>query len=362
MSQLNAFFAESLPAYYYYSNDHYQIEFNKIFKKEWIYILHESQLPEIGSYETFEIGNIPILITRDSTNEIKAFYNVCIHRGHILTEGRGRKNTFVCPYHNWTYSNDGLLSKAPKIDTNKIPACRKSLTAIEVYNKEGFIFIRIEKSSNNFEDRYGVFFEELKNTAPFLKNLKFTRRFTAEVNGNWKIMVENYLECYHCTPTHKALSELMQIKNFKIKQYDYFLSTTAPAGLSINSAYNYTTKNNNQKNFNGWGLWPNLTFNIFPGQDNLLIFYMIPISSEKTIGYCDYFFINGEINEEAESLMKWESEILEKEDDNLIISTHKGIKSGAIKSAIFLTDENNHSITESPLYHFNKLIKKSLDN
>lgn len=117
-----------------------------------------------------------------------------------------------------------------------------------------------------------------------------------------------------------------------------------------------------QTEFSGWGLWPNLTFNIFPGQQNLLVFHMLPISAERSVGYCDYFFIDGKVDEEAQALMDWEGNILEKEDNELIVSVHKGMKSGALANGVFIIDHLNHSVTEAPLAHFNMLVARAMSD
>lgn len=353
-------FLPALPAQAYSCPDRFRLEFDRIFRREWLYVLHESQLPETGSYETFDIAHVPVLIVRGADNVIRAFYNVCVHRGHVLAEGRGKATHFTCRYHAWTYQPDGALRGAPGVKVSDLPACSKALRPIETRVQDGFVFVRLEQGEDNFDTRFGGFFAELKAKLPALGTLKFARRFVAEVDGNWKIMVENYLECYHCTPTHPALAELMCIPEFRVAQSDYFVTTSAPAGSHANAAFAYTPHEGMQTEFSGWGLWPNTTFNVFPGQQNLLVFHMLPISAEKSVGYCDYFFVGGKVDEEAQALMDWEGNVLEKEDNELIVSAHRGLKSGALASAIFVVDPIRHSNTEGPLAHFNMLVERAM--
>ena len=116
-----------------------------------------------------------------------------------------------------------------------------------------------------------------------------------------------------------------------------------------------------QKQFTGWGLWPNASFNIFPGQDNILIFHMVPSSAEETYGYCDFFFLDGEVDDEAAALMQWEVDILESEDNDLIMSAHQGMKSGALEHGTFILDTANHMISEEPLAHFNYMVEQTVN-
>jgi choline monooxygenase len=138
------------------------------------------------------------------------------------------------------------------------------------------------------------------------------------------------------------------------------LSTQAPAGRPDNIAYQYELREDSQKNFSGWWLWPNVTFNIFPGQQNLLVFHMLPITAEKSVGYCDYFFIDGNVNEEAQALMDWEGNILEKEDNDLIVAAHRGMKSLVMQQGIFVIHPDRHDISEAPLAHFNTLVSQAV--
>lgn len=354
-------FVPTLPAKTYFCEERYQEEFGKIFRNEWIYALHESQIPEAGSYETFEIGPVPLLIVRGQDGVVRTFYNVCVHRGHILASGSGTAKQFVCPYHAWTYQTDGTLRGAPGARVSAMPTCTRSLRQVETHMRDGFIFVRLEQGEDDFDEKFGGFFEELNRTLPNLSRMRFARRYKAPVQCNWKIMVENYLECYHCSVTHPALAELIDLENFKIFQNEYFLTTSAPAGSADNAAFRYTERDAMQTRFTGWGLWPNSSFNIFPGQDNILIFHMVPSAAEETYGYCDFFFLDGKVDEEAEALMAWEVDILETEDNDLIMSAHKGMKSGALDHGTFILDTANHTISEEPLAHFNYMVERALN-
>jgi choline monooxygenase len=356
-------FIPSLDARSYHCVEHFRAEMSAVFHKNWIYTLHESQLPEIGSYETFEIAGKPLLIVRSADNVIRTFYNVCVHRGHLLAKGPGKSTSFTCPYHAWTYSSNGKLRGAPGIpNVDDLPACHRNLVEIETNLEHGFVFVRLNPGGASIEELYGDFFEQLRRKLSMFDRLRFAKRFTAEVDGNWKIMIENYLECYHCTPTHPALADLMSIKDYRAVQSEYLLSTVAPAGRPDNAAYRYRLDDRSSREFSGWWLWPNATFNIFPGQQNLLIFHMLPVAAEKTIGYCDYFFIDGQVDDEAQALMDWEGNILEAEDNNLIVAAQKGMRSEALKSGIFVVDEGRDYISEGPLAHFNMLISRALAN
>lgn len=191
---------------------------------------------------------------------------------------------------------------------------------------------------------------------PYIDRLTFSQRITHDVDGNWKILVDNYLECYHCVPNHPSFVDLMAVKQYDIKTFSNFSIHTAPAGRPDNLAYHIDPTLYNHPRFDGWYLWPNLTLNMFPGTENLLIFHTIPVSADRCIGYCDYFFPDDTVNEQAKQLIEWETSVLSKEDNERISLTHKGLKSGALEAGFFLNRPGQGRITEHALKHFHKLL------
>ncbi len=156
-------FAPTLRANDYSAENRYQAELNSIFHREWIYAAHQSQFPEKGSYLTFDIADKPLLLVRGQDDEIRAFYNICVHRGHILAEGSGKASHFTCPYHAWTYALDGRLRAARGVsDIDQLPKCHRSLVPVETHTKDGFVFVRLSPGDNSFTERYGSFFTELQ--------------------------------------------------------------------------------------------------------------------------------------------------------------------------------------------------------
>ncbi len=351
-------FAEGLDAETYYKHEWNKIEMDSIFYKSWIYAIHESQLPNQGSYATITIGDKPLVLIRGKDEVVRCFYNVCTHRGHrLVEEGSGNISKFVCPYHVWAYDTCGFIKSARGVpDLTSIPEERHQLTSVEVDSIMGFIYIRFTHEGPPLREYFGSTFNRLKECIPNISQLKFARRYSYTINGNWKLMIENYLECYHCAPTHPALADLFNLKDFNLKYFTYDIETKSSAGKPDNIAYHFDSKTAKQKGFSGWWLWPNMTWNVFPGVDNLLLFYILPTGPESCVSFCDYFFIDRNIGKEEEAIMSWETGVLELEDNALVESVHKGLRSGGLSKNIYLIDENSGENTEKPLVHFNNLI------
>lgn len=344
----------------YFDPDVFTTEVDNIFFSQWLYVCHVSQIAENGSYLTTEICGKPFVIMRGSDGVIRGFYNVCVHRGHKLAEGSGKSSHLTCRYHVWSYDCTGVLRRARGIsDVNALPSENKNLLAIEIGVIKGFVFCKIKNGGMALKHYFHEAFSALHERLPMLEHMKFVKRFKYDVNANWKLMIENYLECYHCAATHPGLADLFVLKNFEIEYREFDITTRAPAGRIDNIAYQIDTTDQLQSDFSGWWLWPNLTFNVFPGVPNLLLFYILPVSEKKSVGYCDYFFINGEICEQSQALMDWETNILEIEDNELVESAQSGITSGALCNNIYLVDAKSSENTEMPLVHFNSLVAKS---
>lgn len=268
---------KSIPNAYYTDENHFQHEVDSVFKGEWVFVCHKSQIANKGDYTSLDFCNIPIFLLNNG-EEIKAFYNTCPHRGHTIVGEDGHCSKFLtCPYHAWSFSFDGDLVGAPGkkfFPPEEFQNIR--LKELYIVDIKGLIFINTEKKDasqliqavETFASDLGVEFE----------NYTFHKKYHYVVNCNWKILVDNYLECYHCKPCHPSFVDLMQVSTYQITTYSNYSNHRAQEGRADNSAYHFDqTDPSRSDKFNGWFLFPNLTFNIFPGQKGLLIFYMFPI-------------------------------------------------------------------------------------
>lgn len=185
---------------FYVNSDIYNIDLETFFYNQWIFVGHESQIKNTGDYFLFEIGNESIIIIKGKNSKINCFYNVCRHRGsHICLEKEGKAKKLVCPYHAWAYDLEGNLISARMMEEefNKNDWSLNKCNSI-VY--EGLIFI-------NFSDNPDDFIEFINPVKRFielhgLKRSKVAFKKTYPTNGNWKLTLDNFHECYHCLPAH----------------------------------------------------------------------------------------------------------------------------------------------------------------
>ncbi len=194
-----------LDRYFYQSPLIYQRELERILLKSWIYAGHISELKSPGDFLTFEIGTDSILVVRDRQDQLHALANTCRHRGaRICLEERGHQRRLVCPYHAWTYDLDGSLLNARDMGAD-FDRSGLGLRRLRHCVIEGMIFINCDPNASDFKT---IGNEILPQLGPYrLAKAKVAVRKSYRIMANWKLSLENYLECYHCTPSHKVYSK-----------------------------------------------------------------------------------------------------------------------------------------------------------
>ncbi len=195
----------SLDAPFYLSPEVYELDIAAIFLRHWIYVATEADIPEPGDYVTVEVGHNSIIIVRDDDMNVKAFHNVCRHRGsQICDEHKGSVGNLVCPYHQWTYDLSGQLIYNEHMG-EEFNKAEHGLKPVHVGNIAGLIFICLA-------DTPPADFEEMRQAmepyiAPHkIADCKVAWQEDIIENGNWKITMENNRECYHCVANHPELT------------------------------------------------------------------------------------------------------------------------------------------------------------
>ena len=173
----------------------------RVFRNHWIMAGHESQISKPGDYFLFELAGESLILVRDAKGGIHAHYNVCRHRGsNVLLRPAGNARALTCRYHGWTYALDGGLQAAPRMPESFDPGCH-GLKPCALRNIKGLLFVSLADEPAPSLDEVAAGLEpylRLQGTA----GARVAHRETYAVDANWKLAVENYLECYHCKPAH----------------------------------------------------------------------------------------------------------------------------------------------------------------
>lgn len=194
----------SLPQGLYNDPDAFAFDLEAIYARSWLQVGFEAELPKPGSYFAVTLGHWPIIVTRDRAGEVHAFHNSCRHRGsEICAEGHGSAARLVCPYHRWTYELSGELVHAGRMP-NDFDKSQHGLKPIHVASVGGVLFVCLADEPPEIDSFRQAFSPLL---APHgLANAKLAHQNTLLERGNWKLVMENARECYHCPTSHPELS------------------------------------------------------------------------------------------------------------------------------------------------------------
>ena len=198
---LDASQARSLPAGFYSSEAFLELEREEIFRKEWICLGRIDEVAKRGDYFTTQLLDEPLIVVRGQDDKVRVLSNVCRHRSSVILEGNGNAKHFVCPYHAWTYANDGQLLRAPYMDQVKafdVKGCRLPQLASEIWR--GFIYVNLDGKAKPLAPR-------LKGLEPYITNHHPEDMVVNTVLDevwptNWKCLAENFMEGYHLSKVH----------------------------------------------------------------------------------------------------------------------------------------------------------------
>ena len=201
--------AVTLPQVCYVSPTLFAAEQERIFAQRWLCIGREEQVAQPGQFVVVNIGRDSLIVVRDRTDTVRALYNVCRHRGTRLCEAESGKlpGSIQCPYHAWTYGLDGRLIGVP--DQRELEGFDKAdypLLQAHVALWEGFVFINLAEDPVPFREAFAPLIGRVDRWN--LAALRVGRRFDYDVRSNWKLLFQNYSECYHCSPLHPSLVKL----------------------------------------------------------------------------------------------------------------------------------------------------------
>jgi choline monooxygenase len=337
----------TLPYEWYTDPEILRREQERIFRPSWQYVGHAGQVAEPG-YFAADVGRTPVVVTRDRDGVLRGFVNVCRHRGFALAEGEQRRETLQCPYHAWTYGLDGRLLAAPRSEEEpEFPQDELCLVPVAVATWGPFVFANAGPEPEPFAQALGSLPAQVAELGLDVDSLVHHSRWKAELDANWKIVCENFLECYHCQVAHPAFSELIDVSpeayvlssDGRLSTQHGPLRTATPTDELPRAQFHF--------------LWPSLGINIFPGRPNISIGPIVPRTPGRTHRFLDYFF--GPDVEPAwiDDLLAFDDQV-GREDRALVEGVQRGVGSGALEHGFVM------SRSEQLIGHFQALTAEAL--
>ena len=351
----------TIPARYYYDPAIYELETEAIFFKGWWLAGHKSQLATPGCYITTRIFDQSIAVIHGEDGTLRAFYNVWQHRCHELLQGAGSTPVIVCPYHAWSYRLDGSLRRARNSqDMPDFDPADFGLSPVQVEEFCGFVFVNLDPAAAPLAQQSGGLGSEIRHYVPRIDDLTFARRYEYRVESNWKVLIDNFLECYHCAPAHKDFVELVDMPSYRSKAQGIYSSHISSKMCVNDQAVYKVDPASAEFGFAGWYLWPNLTMGVLPGEPNLFMLQMIPDGPEHTIEYWDWYLLDPTPSAQIEEAMAYVHETLQPEDIGICESVQRGLRSRGYNQGRFVVDKGLTELSEHAVHHFQQMVVEAL--
>ena len=356
--------APILPSSCYTSPEFYQREMESIFSRAWVLVGRKDQVAKVGDFFTCTVADEPILVVRGQDGKLRAFYNVCRHRGTQVMAGEGSCKAFSCPYHGWTYSTEGELMETPNFQGP--PSFKKAehgLRPIQVDSWEGLVLVNLEADAIPLLSYLGDLPERVKPWR--LGELKWTKRVSYKMACNWKLYMENYIEAYHLPYVHPTLNRITPFQGYAFEEssgpYIVFgLSGSEPGAVSVS----YLGKGRQRPLIEGlseqqrkmsyfYEVFPNVTLNLSP--DYVATFTVIPTGPTSTEMYIDYYFPepDSEGFDGSDAYEVWD--ITNKEDVKICERQQAGIQSRS-----YLTNPRD-PVQEQGVQEFRSFVRDSVE-
>ncbi|MEY2564076.1 MAG: glycine betaine catabolism [Verrucomicrobiota bacterium] len=289
--------AKTLPQCYFVDPEIFAQEQQRIFSRQWVLVGHKSEIGKAGDYFVTDVAGESLIIVSDQKGETHAFYNVCRHRGtRLCQESPGHSSAIRCPYHAWTYSLDGRLIGAPHMD--EVPGFDRaeySLHPVKTTVWEGFVFVNLADEPTPLEEVFAPVTGKFSHWN--LPKLRSARRVEYDVHANWKLIFENYSECYHCPGVHPALQKLTP---YDLAENDLCEGPFLGGFMPITKGHSLTVTGNacalpvgdirgkdNERVFY-YSIFPNMLLSMHP--EYVMVHRLWPQSPERTQIVCDWFF------------------------------------------------------------------------
>jgi carnitine monooxygenase subunit len=360
--------ALTLPARYFYDDEIFKAERERIFYPGWHCIGHVNELSDPGQFLTFDIFDQSIVALRGDDGVIRSFYNVCQHRGNrLLEDRRGKLGSVIrCGYHSWCYSRDGHLKSAPR--SERLPDFDRRDYGLKPVRSEilgSFVFVNFDPEAVPLGEMAPGAERMIKQYLPDIAAMKLIEETDVVVPANWKVIMDNSIEGYHFArsgPVHKHLAALIEFKKYKLEAQGKWWTYIGPPKAGIGSAYGTPLDGATWQTdwFFNIGIWPNTTFYCFPFSDICGTFIMIPLAPEKSLLRFGYYGPNRPMPEVTKACIKWMNEELGPEDIQLNVTQQRGLRSFGYNQGRYLIDPERSNESEHLVHHFHTLVHQAV--
>jgi choline monooxygenase len=347
------------PPSWYTDADALRRERAAIFGRSWLVACHGSDVAEPGDYVAHRTGGREIVVLRGLDGTVRAFFNVCQHRAHrLLDEGRGRlKASIACPYHAWTYGLDGTLRVAPHAD--EVPGFDRTCFGLEPVRTApfaGFVLVCFDRDAPEpAATSLGVLETMLRRDHPRLDAMRAVYRREKELQANWKVIVENYLECYHCDVAHPSFG------NFNAGTWKHVVGDgwsrqgRVPEGTDDDAVEHGTIVG-----LSAWWQWPNVFWARAQGPDSFVAVTHEPLAPDRTRQVRTVYALDGVLSPELRTFNELFDEVF-REDTSVVENVQRGLASPGYRGGVLVEQRAARAAwSEHGVRHFQDLVRKAM--
>lgn len=294
----------TLPGRYYTDPDVFRREQEHVFEEMWCCAVRSADLDRPGAFRTVPVGRESVLVTRGRSGRLNAFLNVCRHRGaRLCTEESGSvRRNLQCPYHAWTYDLDGRLVAAPNLtDMPGLDRVAYGLRRVHLREWLGYAWVCLADQPPPFEDTViGDVAARLGDEAAIdcyaPERLALGRRISYDVHANWKLIIENFMECYHCATIHPELTDVLPefADGFAAQYYVGHGPEFADEarGFTVDGSAGFArlpgVPDSHDRRYYAITVRPQVFVNLVP--DHVVLHRMFPLAHDRTRVECDWLY------------------------------------------------------------------------
>ncbi|MBA2614374.1 MAG: aromatic ring-hydroxylating dioxygenase subunit alpha [Actinobacteria bacterium] len=319
----------TLPGAWYTDDSVFAEERRRIFHRTWQYAGPAAAVAEPGDFLTHRTGAVPLVVVRDTDGALNAFVNVCRHRGaEVVLAERGNRKTLQCHYHAWTYGLDGCLRAAPgekeQVDFDR---SEFSLVRVQAETWGPFLFVNPVAGAPPLAETLGELPAIVNASGLDFDGLQLRETAEYDTAANWKAIVDNQLECYHCPVAHPAFAALVDTDDYTTEEFPTF---TVQRGRVRDSARGgdgpYRISAGVDESFYVF-LWPNFALNVYPGPGNVSVNVFLPLEPGRTLARYHYYFADAVSDDDLAEFVGFIDQV-QREDIVLVESVQRGLGSG----------------------------------
>jgi choline monooxygenase len=355
--------ALTLPARYYFDPAIYAREKEEIWFKTWQFVGFAADVANPGDFFAETVVDQPIFVIRTKQGELRAFYNVCMHRGHVLVEGRGNKTILTCPFHAWSYDTTGTLKAAGNAEN--VAGFRLadfSLAEIRVGVLANMVFVNLDAAAPPLEQYLTGFEADVRAKVPKFDQLKWARRDHYDCDFNWKFVMDQN-ECYHCPHIHPGVmaGEGAYLEpSFEITMFEHWDAVIAYSSPEKKSPYG-AGQGDEIENVYIWTVFPNLIISTHQGPSNFKVQRVVPNGPETAWSTVDNLCVNDPPTAMDIKQFNYFRDRVWPEDSPCMTKQQRGMKSLGYRQGRLMVDAERSWRSEHAVHHFDMQVWEALN-